>query len=65
MTTKLIWGILGGVVLGAAFGTASGNTGIGIAVCIAAGAIAAGIWEYMERRRLASGMGSTHQSPRP
>ena len=52
MTTKLIWGILGGVVLGAAFGTLAGNTGIGIAICIAAGAIAAGVWEYSERRRL-------------
>lgn len=31
MTTKLIWGILGGAVLGAAFGYVGGNTGIGIA----------------------------------
>jgi uncharacterized membrane protein HdeD (DUF308 family) len=64
MTTKLIWGILGGVVLGAAFGTIAGNTAIGIAICIAAGAIAAGIWEYMERRRLAGGVDSTDRSPR-
>ena len=51
MTTKLVWGILGGAVLGAAFGTVAGNTGIGIAICIAAGAIAAGIWHYLEQRR--------------
>jgi hypothetical protein len=52
MTSKLIWGILGGAAIGAAFGTVAGNTGIGIAICIAAGAIAAGIWDYLERRRI-------------
>lgn len=51
MAGKLIWGILGGVILGAAFGYAGGNTAIGIAICMAAGAIAAGIWHYMEKRR--------------
>jgi hypothetical protein len=51
MTTKLIWGILGGVVIGAAFGAVAGNTAIGIAVCMAAGAVAAGIWHYVEQRR--------------
>ncbi|WP_292241414.1 hypothetical protein [Mesorhizobium sp.] len=51
MASKLVWGILGGVVLGAAFGTLGGNTGIWIAVCIAAGAVAAGVWHYMETRR--------------
>lgn len=42
MASKLIWGILGGAVLGAAFGYVGGNTAIGIAICIAAGAVAAG-----------------------
>ena len=51
MTGKLIWGILGGVVLGAAFGAVGGNTGIGIAICSAAGAIAAGVWHYLEERK--------------
>jgi uncharacterized membrane protein HdeD (DUF308 family) len=51
MAGKLIWGILGGLVLGAAFGFIGGNTAIGIAVCMAAGAIAAGVWHYMENRR--------------
>ena len=51
MASKLTWGILGGVVVGAAFGAVAGNTGIGIAICMAAGAIAAGIWHYMETRR--------------
>ncbi len=50
MSTKLVWGILGGVVLGAMFGQLGGNTGIGIAICIAAGALAAGVWHYLETR---------------
>jgi uncharacterized membrane protein HdeD (DUF308 family) len=50
MAKKLVWGILGGVLLGAAFGSAAGNTAIGIAICIAAGAIIAGIWHYFEQR---------------
>ena len=48
MASKLIWGILGGAVLGAAFGYVGGNTAIGIAICIAAGAVAAGGWHYIE-----------------
>ncbi|MHA6692070.1 hypothetical protein [Devosia sp. A449] len=51
MANKLIWGILGGGVLGAAIGSIAGNTPVGIAVCIAAGAVAAGIWQYLETRR--------------
>lgn len=51
MTTKLIWGILGGLVLGAALGALAGNTAIGIAICMGAGAVAAGVWHYMETRR--------------
>ncbi|WP_173425155.1 hypothetical protein [Pseudorhizobium marinum] len=51
MAGKLIWGILAGVILGAAFGYAGGNTAIGIAICIAAGAITAGLWHYLESRR--------------
>ena len=51
MANKLIWGILGGAVLGAAFGSIAGNTAIGIAVCISAGAVAAGIWQYLETRQ--------------
>ncbi len=50
MASKLTWGILFGVVVGAAFGYAGGSTPIGIAVCIAAGAIAAGIWHYLATR---------------
>lgn len=48
MASKLIWGIVGGVVLGAAFGHVAGNTAIGIAVCMAAGPVAAGIWHHLE-----------------
>ena len=51
MASRLVWGILGGVILGAAFGYVSGNTGIGIAVCVAAGAVAAGVWHYVESRK--------------
>jgi hypothetical protein len=51
MANKLIWAILGGVILGAGFGYAGGNTAIGIAVCTAAGAIAAGVWQYLEDQR--------------
>ncbi len=50
MAGKLIWGILGGVILGTAFGYAGGNTPIGIAICMAAGAIVAGLWHYMQTR---------------
>jgi hypothetical protein len=50
MSKKLTWGILGGVAIGAVVGTVAGNTGIGIAICIAAGAIAAYVWDWMERR---------------
>lgn len=50
MAKKLIWGILGGVVLGAAFGYVGGNTAIGIVVCMAAGSVAAGVWHYLEDR---------------
>ena len=32
------------------FGTIAGNTAIGIAICIAAGAVAAYVWDRMERR---------------
>lgn len=51
MAGKLIWGILGGLVLGAALGYVAGNTPIGIAICMAAGAVAAGFWHYLETRR--------------
>ena len=51
MSSKLIWGILGGVAIGGAVGMVVGNTGIWIAVCIAAGAIAAYVWDWTERRR--------------
>jgi hypothetical protein len=51
MSSKLVWGVLGGVVIGAAFGAIAGNTPIGIAICIAAGAIAAYIWEKMDQRK--------------
>ena len=47
MAYRLIWGILAGVILGAAFGYIGGNTAIGIAICIAAGALAAGVWHYL------------------
>ena len=51
MTQKLIWGILGGLAVGAVFGAAGGNTGIGIAICMAAGAVAAGLWHYLGARK--------------
>lgn len=51
MTSKLIWGIAGGVAIGAILGGVAGNTPIGIAICIAAGAIAAYVWHVMEQRR--------------
>ncbi len=51
MASKLVWAILGGVVLGAAFGNVGGNSGIWIAVCTAVGAVAAGLWHYVETRR--------------
>jgi hypothetical protein len=50
MTSKLTWGILFGVVIGATFGYVGGNPPIGIAICIAAGAIAAGLWHYLSKR---------------
>jgi hypothetical protein len=50
MASKLTWGILFGVIVGATFGYAGGNTPIGIAICIAAGAIVAGIWHYFSKR---------------
>jgi hypothetical protein len=55
MSSKLIWGVLGGVVIGAAFGAIAGNTPIGIAICIAAGAVAAYIWERMDERKKLQG----------
>jgi len=50
MAGKLIWGILLGIVVGAALGTMMGNTPIGIAICIAAGAIAAAGVHYWQQR---------------
>ena len=55
MAYRLTWGILAGVILGAAFGYIGGNTAIGIAICIAAGALAAGVWHYL-------GTGNKHDS---
>ena len=54
MATKLIWGILGGVAIGAIFGSVAGNTPIGIAICIAAGAVAAFVWHSIEQRKTRS-----------
>ncbi|GGF30425.1 hypothetical protein GCM10011321_22110 [Youhaiella tibetensis] len=51
MTIKIVWGILFGVVIGTAFGALFGNTGIGVAICIAAGTLAAGGLHYLETRR--------------
>ena len=53
VASKLIWGILGGVVLGTAFGQIASNTPMGIAICMAAGVIAAGVWHYLETRNRA------------
>ena len=50
MARKLIWGILGGVVLGAALGSGWANMGAAIALCIAVGAVVAGVWHYLEGR---------------
>ena len=51
MSNKLIWGILGGGAIGAVLGSIAGNTAIGIAICIAAGAVAAYVWDRMEKRK--------------
>jgi hypothetical protein len=51
MSMKLVWGLLGGLVIGAAFGAVAGNTPIGIAICMAAGAVAAYFWERSEERK--------------
>ncbi|MEO8243937.1 MAG: hypothetical protein ABI832_16665 [bacterium] len=51
MPTKIIWAILGGVVVGGALGTLTGNTAITIAVCIAVAAIGVGIVDYLSRRK--------------
>ena len=48
MASKLIWGILGGVAVGALLGTVFGGTPISIAICVAAGAFAAYAWHAME-----------------
>lgn len=50
MTSKLLIGLIGGGILGAAFGAVAGNTIIGILVCAAAGAVAGYVWERAERR---------------
>jgi hypothetical protein len=52
---KLLCGVAGGAILGAAFGWVGGNTPIGIAICVAGGAIAAYVWERMEARRRLEG----------
>lgn len=52
MPGKLVWGIVGGVIIGAALGAAMGDTPIGIAICIALGAVAAYLWHLEEKRRL-------------
>jgi hypothetical protein len=54
MSAKLICRVLGGVVI-AAFGVIAGHTPIGFAICIAAGAIAAYVWERVEGRRKLQG----------
>ena len=51
MASKLVWGIVIGVAVGAVLGTAMGNTPIGIAICIAAGAVAAWVWHVLEARK--------------
>ena len=50
MTSKLLIGLIGGGILGAAFGAVAGNTIIGILVCAAASAVAGYVWERAERR---------------
>lgn len=50
MASKLLWGILIGLVVGA-LGAVMGNTPVGIAICMAAGAIAAGVVHYLQQRR--------------
>jgi hypothetical protein len=50
---KLLCGLAGGAILGAAFGWVGGNTPIGIAICVALGALAAYAWERSEVRKRA------------
>jgi hypothetical protein len=51
MASTLVWGILVGVVAGLVFGFAFSNTGIGIAICIAAGVLTAGVLHFRRGRR--------------
>jgi uncharacterized membrane protein len=48
---RLLCGVAAGAILGAVFGWVAGNTAIGIAICVAGGAIAAYVWERAEARR--------------
>lgn len=50
MEARIVWGILGGLVLGIAFGQVVGSAGIVTAICMAAGALAAGLWHHLETR---------------
>jgi len=45
---KLIWGILAGLVAGAAFGAPGGT---GTALCMAAGTVIAGMWPHPDTRQ--------------
>jgi hypothetical protein len=47
-------GCPGRVVVWAALGAVAGNTALGIAICIAIGAVGAGVWHYAETRKIDS-----------
>ena len=51
MTLRLLCGIAGGAIIGAVLGWVAHNTAIGIAICIALGAIAGYVWERYDARR--------------
>jgi membrane protein implicated in regulation of membrane protease activity len=51
MSSTLLWSIVTAVVCGLLFGTAAGNTPIGIGVAIAVGLVVAAIMHYRQRRR--------------
>lgn len=51
MSFRLLCGVAGGAIFGALLGWTAGNTPIGIAICVAVGAIGAYLWERLDERK--------------